>query len=125
MQKNCQKIEFFALSPHMAHFDYFLTKTNFRGVAKKFSIKNTPFYLFTDPKNLRKCQSYKVLKFFQILKNQQFSNFMVLDLVGLILTSLWLEIIFKGRAKNFQSKIHHFTFLQIPKISKNAKVTGF
>ena len=109
----------------MAHFDYFLTKNQFQGGGKKFSIKNTPFYLFTDPKNLRKCQSYKVLKFFQILKNQQFSNFMVLDLVGLILTSLWLEIIFRGRAKNFQSKIHHFTFLQIPKISKNAKVTGF
>ena len=28
-------------------------------------------------------------------------------------------------AKNFLSKIHHFIFLQTPKISKNAKVTGF
>ena len=129
MQKNCQKIEFFALSPHMAHFDYFLTKNQFQGggkkifhqkytilpfyrskksqkmpklqgfkvfpnfenstifqfygvrpcranfdffvagnnfqrEGKKFSVKNTPFYLFTDPKNLKKCQSYRILKFF-------------------------------------------------------------
>ena len=128
MQKNWQKIEFFALSPHMAHFDYFLTKNQFQGGGKKifhqkytilpfyrskksqkmpklqgfkvfpnfekstifqfygvrpcranldffvagnnfqrdckkFSIKNTPFYLFTDSKNLQKRQSYRVLKF--------------------------------------------------------------
>ena len=68
MQKNCQKIEFFALSPHMAHFDYFLTKNQFQGGGKKiFHQKYTilPFYRSKKSQKMPKLQGFKVFPNFE------------------------------------------------------------
>ena len=66
--KKLSKIEFFALSPHMAHFDYFLTKNQFQGGGKKiFHQKYTilPFYRSKKSQKMPKLQGFKVFPNFE------------------------------------------------------------
>ena len=62
--ENSTIFQFYGVRPCRANFDFFVAGNNFQREGKKFSVKKTPFYLFTDPKNLKKCQSYRILKFF-------------------------------------------------------------
>ena len=125
MQKNCQKIEFFALSPHMAHFDYFLTKNQFQGGGKKiFHQKYTilPFYRSKKSQKMPKLQGFKVFP--------NFEKSTIFQFYGVRPCRANFDFFvagnnFQREGNKFSIKIHHFTFLQIPKISKNAKVTGF
>ena len=126
MQKNCQKIEFFALSPHMAHFDYFLTKNQFQGGGKKiFHQKYTilPFYRSKKSQKMPKLQGFKVFP--------NFEKSTIFQFYGVRPCRANFDFFVAGNnfqsdgKKNFPSKIHHFTFLQTLKISKNANVTGF
>ena len=42
--------QFYGVRPCRANFDFFVAGNNFQREGKKFSIKNTPFYLLQIPK---------------------------------------------------------------------------